>query len=144
MPLPNVQGWMIDYGTAHAIFASKSNVRISHCGSQCHLGLMYICHYEEQYFRDDDLLADVFLNNQCCVLEPDDDVYERCPAIAANPNGKAILAGDQSAIFITASALARHLGVISNRKSPVFSTVHDLCACFGVPVLTADDYFSLL
>jgi len=144
MPLPHVQGWMIDFRTAHSIFASQSNARIAHCVARCHDHSLHICHHEEQRFRDDDLLVSAFIVDQCCTYEPDDDVYARCPAVAANPNGKSVLTGNKAAIFITATALSKHFGVISNHVSPRFATVHDLCAAFGVPVLTADEYFSLI
>jgi hypothetical protein len=134
---------MIDYRTAHSIFASQSNTRIAHCIARCQDGSLYICHHEERRFRDDGLLANAFVLDQCCIYEPDDDIYARCPAIASNPNGKSILIGNQAAIFITATALSKHLGVISDHVSPRFATVHDLCAAFGVPVLTSNQYFAL-
>jgi len=135
---------MIDYRTAHSIFASQSNARIAHCVARCQNSSLYICHHEERWFREDDLLAAAFIVDQCCTYEPDDDIYDRCPAVAANPNGKSILTANQAAIFITATAVSKHLGVISDHVSPRFATVHDLCASFGVPVLTADQYFSLI
>jgi hypothetical protein len=47
-------------------------------------------------------------------------------------------------VFITAVAIAQQLGVISDHISPKFATVHDFCAAYGVPVLTADQYFALI
>ena len=144
MLLPLVQGWMIDHRTAHSIFASQSNARIAHCVARCQNGSLRVCHHEERRFRDDALLASTFLIDQCCIYEPDDDIFERCPAIASNLNGKSILTGNQAAIFITATAISKHFGVISDHISPRFATVHDLCTAFGVPVLTADQYFALV
>lgn len=144
MSLPSVHGWLIDYRTAHSIFASQSNERIAHCVARCQHGSLHVCHHEEKQFRHDDLLANAFIIDQNCVYEPDDDIYERCPAVATNPNGKSILIGNESAIFITSTALSKHFGVISDHVSPRFATVHDLCLAFGVPVLTAHQYFSLI
>ena len=144
MPLPEVQGWMIDYRTAHLIFASQSNRRISHCTAQCQAGKLYICHHEERRFREDHLVAGPFIEDRCCIYEPDEDIYERCPAVHDAANGKPLLVGNDAAIFITATALSRQFGVISDHNSPKFATVHDLCSIFGVPVLTADQYFALV
>jgi hypothetical protein len=143
MPLPQVQGWMIDYRTAHTIFASQSNVRINHCVARCQAGQLHVCHHEEGRFRDDALLVGPFINDQCCIYEPEDDIYERCPAVRDAANGKPLLVGSDAVIFITATALARQFGVISDHFSPRFATVHDLCAVYGIPALTADQYFAL-
>lgn len=146
MPLPPVHGWLIDYRTAHIIFASKSNVRIDHIIARCQAGNLHICHREESKFRADDLLLGPFIDDQCCVYEPDDDVYDRCPAVehSAAAVGKTLLVGSEAAVFMTALAIAKQFGVISDHTSPRFATVHDLCPAYGVPVLTADQYFQLI
>lgn len=144
MPLPNVEGWMIDFRTASGIFASQSNVRIAHCVSLCQEGRLKICHHEERKFKDEGVLAAPFIVDQFCVYEPDDDIYDRCPSIAANGCGKAILRGNETGVFLSATAVAKNFGVISDHRSPKFATVYDLCCVLGVPVLSADEYFALL
>jgi hypothetical protein len=144
MALPSVNGWMIDYRTAHQIFASQNNRRISHCVKKCEAGTLYISHYEERQFRADTLVAGPFMIDQCCVYEPDDDIYSRCPAIQNAACGKPILVGNGSAVFIAATALSKSLGVISDARSPKLATVFDLCVIYGVPTLSADEYFNLL
>jgi hypothetical protein len=74
VPLPPVQGWIIDHRTAHSIFDSQSNERIAHCVARCQNRSLYICHHEERRFRDDILLAATFIIDQCCIYEPDDDI----------------------------------------------------------------------
>lgn len=143
MPLPAVRGWLIDFRTASAIFASQSNTRITHCVTLCQQGALHICHREEKRFRDDGALAAPFVLDQCCVFEPDDDIYARCQAIGANGCGKPILSTNETGIFLAAIAVARTFGVISDHRSPKFATVFDLCGAYGVPVLSADDYFAL-
>lgn len=144
MPLPSVPGWLIDYRTAHTVFASLSNRRIDHLIARCQARELYISHHEESRFSADPLVKGPFLKDQCCIYEPDDDVYERCPAVRAPANGKKLLVGNEAAVFITAIAISRNFGVISDHKSKTFSTVHDFCATYGVPVLTSAKYFSLL
>lgn len=143
MPLPPVQGWLIDYRTASAIFASQSNVRIAHCVTLCQEGTLHICHREEARFRNDVALAAPFILDQLRVFEPDDDIYDRCPAIGTNGCGKPILQTNETAVFISAIAVARNFGVISDHRSSKFATVYDLCSVLGVPVLSADEYFAL-
>lgn len=144
MPLPTVHGWLIDYRTARLVFASQSNLRIDHLVDRCQAGHLHICHHEEGSFREDELLVGPFIRDQCCVHEPDDDVYDRCPSVQNAAVGKILLVGNEAAIFMTAVAISKQFGVISDHKSPRFATVHDLCAAYGVPVLTADQYFQLL
>jgi hypothetical protein len=142
MSLPKVKGWIIDYRTACDIFDSQSNIRIAHCIARCQDGSWHVCHFEEEQFRKNPTLKGPFIADQYRVYEPDDDVYQRCPTIAARPNGKPILVGNQAAVFITATAASKNFGVISDHKSLWFATVHDLCGAYGVPVLTADQYFA--
>lgn len=144
MALPSVHGWMIDFRTAHGIFTSKNNRRISHCIAKCKSGIFHICHHEETNFKNEAILAAPFLVDQCCVVEPDDDIYNRCPGIRNSVHSKTILGRGDVAVFITATALSRSFGVISDAHSPVFTTVIDLCAAYGVPALSADQYFSLV
>lgn len=144
MPLPPVQGWMIDFRTATAIFESGSNQRIDHCTQQCQNHLLHISHCEESAFKSSDLLKAVFISEQRCIYEPDDDIFDRCPTINSSPNGAARLTGNEAALYITATALSKDFGVISNHRSPVFSTVYDLCTTYGVPIYSADEYFANL
>lgn len=144
MPLPPVQGWMIDYRTAQTIFASQSNVRIAHCVTCCQAGTLFLSHYEEAKFRRDPLLAGPFIADQCCIYEPDEDIYGRCHAVRDAANGKPLLVGSDATVFISATALSRQFGVISDHQSARFATVHDLCPPYGVPVLTSEQYFALL
>ena len=143
MSLPPVQGWLIDYRTARAIFSSQSNVQINHCLAKCTAGEMHVCHQEEHLFRQDNYLVGPFIEDQFCVFEPDDDVYDRCPGVRDAVCGKPLLDRGDVPVFLTAIALAKQFGVISSHTSPSFATVHDLCALFGVPVLTAQQYFAL-
>jgi hypothetical protein len=68
----------------------------------------------------------------------------RCATVSANPLDKQPLAGNDAAIFLTATALSKNFGVISNHRSPVFATVYDLCMIYGVPIFSADGYFDAL
>lgn len=144
MALPPVQGWMIDFRTAIAIFESGSNERIAHCVERCENHTLHICHCEEDQFKASDLLKGPFIVDQCCVHEPDDDIFKRCITISQSPNGKPRLTGNEAAVFITATALSKNYGVISNHRSTVFATVYDLCCTYGVPILSADEYFGAL
>lgn len=143
MTLPVVEGWMIDFRTAEAIFASGSNVRIGHCVSLCASGRLLTCHCEAPLFKNNAALKRSFID-QDRVIVPDDDVMQRCISIAGLPLAKSRLGGNQSAIFITAMAAANGFGVISDHRSPVFTTVYDLCDHFGIPIFSADEYFSEL
>ena len=78
------------------------------------------------------------------MVVPDDDVMQRCISIAGLPLAKNRLGGNQSAVFITAIAAANKLGVISDHRSPIFTTVYDLCDHFGIPIFSANEYFSEL
>lgn len=53
MPLPKVNGWLIDFRTAQAIFHSKNNSRISHCTDLCAQQELQICHHDEDLFKND-------------------------------------------------------------------------------------------
>jgi hypothetical protein len=69
---------------------------------------------------------------------------QRCVDVSNNPKCKKLLKGNQGAIVLTAIASCRQYGVISDHRSPIFTTVYDLCTHFGVPVFSADEYFNLL
>lgn len=114
MPLPSVSGWIIDYRTASQIFLSLSNARISHCLAKCQSGDLHVCHHEESKFRADPIVCAPFVNDQCRIFEPDEDVYAICPALQTAPTGKPFLSGtSEVSIFITAIAISRGFGVIS-------------------------------
>jgi hypothetical protein len=140
MTLPIVAGWMMDFRTAEDIFASGSNVRIAHCMSLCADGKLFTCHCEAPLFKSNAALKQAFIDHDCVVI-PNDDVMQRCIGIAGLPLAKNRIGGNQSAIFITAMAAANSFGVISD---PVFTTVYDLCDHFGIPIFSADEYFSEL
>ena len=142
MTLPKVRGWLIDFSTARSIFESGNNQKIAHCVELCQKGSLFICHCEEALFREDGHLKDTFLDDQNCICEPDDDVYERCGTVSANPLTAKCVKGDDSPIYLTAAAMAKNYGVISDRRSHFFTTTFGLCSAYGVPVLSADQYFA--
>jgi hypothetical protein len=141
MPLPPVSGWIIDFRTARSIFASGSNARISHCVELCGAGKLVACHYEEVQFKSDPKLKPAFLDGKNCIVVPDEDVMKRCISIAKTPLKKKRLIGTDAPLFIAAFAAANSFGVISDHRSPSFSTVSDICEHYGIPALTADQYF---
>jgi hypothetical protein len=143
MPLPLVEGWLIDFRTARTIFVSGNNQWISHCVGLCEEGRLHFCHCERELFKDMPILKATFLDNQNCTWEPDEDVFQRCVPIGASPAGQNRLMGNEAAVFLTAIAASRNFGVISDHRSPVFTTVYDLCNTYGVPVLSAAEYFEL-
>jgi hypothetical protein len=86
-----------------------------------------------------------FIDQQNRLLEPDDDVFERCLAIDENPVRQRLLQGNDTAIYMTAAALAKNLGVISDaRSSQSFATVRQLCDVYDVPNFSSDEYFAEL
>jgi len=144
MPLPDVNGWLIDYRTADSIYSSGSNIRIDHCTQLCIDGKLWCCHDEKPLFAKSTTLAPVFINGHDCVVVPSDDALERSLAIASSPVGKKRLSGNEASVFLAGIAAASGYGVISDHRSIVFATVYDMCEMFGVPVYTADEYFDLL
>ena len=144
MALPSVAGWVVDFRTAREIWASGSNVRIDHCVGQCVAGAFHICHCEEPSFKSLPKLRAAFLDDQNCVHVPDADIMDRCIAVSGHPKGQRVIRGNQAALFITAIAAAKNFGVISDHRSTKFATVFDLCVEFGIPVMSADDYFNAL
>lgn len=144
MSPPNVSGWLIDYLTADVIFKSKSNQRIDHCIQRCTNGQLQICHHEEKLFRGNADLRQPFLSDQNCICFPDKQIMQRCADIASNPLCKKLLAGNMSALVLAGIASCRNYGVISDHRSIYFTTVFDLCANYGIPVLSADEYFALV
>ncbi len=144
MALPPVHGWIIDYRTADAIFLSGSNIRINHCITLCQTGLLHVCHCEEGKFRASHSLKGPFISSQCCVFEPDEEILERCLDVKGNPVSDGLLTGNEAALFMTATALTKDFGVISDHRSPKFATVYDLCNTYGVPIFSADQYFDAL
>lgn len=144
MTLPSVSGWLIDYYTAQALFESGSNARIAHCVTLCATSDLHICHHEEALFKAHPALRGPFITDQNCILFPTKETRQQCLNVAANPKCKRLFSGNQAAIVLTAIASCEHYGVISDHRSPVFTTVFDLCTHFGIPVLSADEYFGLL
>lgn len=144
MALPQVNGWLIDFRTAEEIFASGSNVRIGHCVQLCIQGQLRCCHCDKNSFKDVPALKAAFLVDQDRVVIPDDDILKRSLAISHTPVGSKRLQGNESAVFLTAIAASGGYGVISNHRSPIVSTVYDLCTHFGIPVYSAEEYFDLL
>jgi hypothetical protein len=144
MPLPRVSGWLIDYRTASAIFSSGSNTRIDHCVNMCAQNDLQICHHEESLFKGEKALKTVFIDDQNCICVPDQDIVQQCINVANNPKSKSLVMGNQTAIYLTAIASCRDYGVISDHRSPFFTTVFDLCNHYGIPIFSADDYFALI
>lgn len=142
--LPTVTGWLIDYRTAVAVFESGSNVRISHCQQMCSQGQFHICHLEEDLFKSEASLKAAFLVQQNCICVPDQAIMQGCINVANNPMCKGLLKsqGRDVAIYLTAIAACKGMGVISNHRSPYFATVANLCDHFGIPNFSADDYFA--
>jgi len=144
MALPAVEGWIIDFRTARAIFTSGSNERINHCVGMCANSQLHIPHCEEKLFKTLPILKAPFIDQQNCILEPDDDIFERCQAIDGHPVRQRLLQGNDAAIYMTAAALERNFGVISDASSHSFSTVRELCDVYGVHNFSADEYFAAL
>ena len=144
MTLPAVGGWIIDFRTAREIFTSGSNERISHCVSMCGRGKLFTFFCEKDNFKQVPTLKQTFIQDQNCVLVPDDDVMKRCISISKTPLAKKRLQGNDSALFLTATAAAHNFGVISNHQSFVYTTVGDLCQVHGIPFFAADQYFDAL
>jgi len=144
MTLPVVEGWVIDFRTAREIFTSRNNERIDHCVSMCAQGRLFTCHCEQENFKQTPTLKQAFVEDQKCILIPDENVMKRCISISKTPLAKQRLEGNESALFITATAAARNFGVISNHQSIVYTTVCDLCQAHGIPFFTADQYFNAL
>lgn len=142
MTLPNVEGWVIDFRTAREIFASGSNERISHCIDACGAGRFHVCHCEEKEFKSLPALRAPFIDEHDCLLVPDTDDMSKCLSVSAAPLAKRRAVGDEASVFITGIAASKGYGVISNHRSFVFATVYDLCCAYGIPVLSADDYFA--
>lgn len=141
MALPPVTGWVIDFRTAREIWASQSNARINHTLDKCKAGDIHICHCEEANFKSFPALRAAFIEDQDCVYAPDNDITDRCIALSDHQMDKRLFKGNQAALFITAIAAANNFGVISDHRSTAFATVYDLCEEFGIPVLSADEYF---
>jgi hypothetical protein len=145
MSLPPVSGWIIDFITADAIFASGSNVRINHCVDLCKSGALFFCHREEKLFKGAPPLKQAFIDDASCLLFPDHDISKKCLSVQASPICKKMFKGTKEvAIVITATAACKNFGVISDHRSPVFATVYDLCNHFSIPAYTAEEYFDMI
>ena len=145
MTLPTVAGWIIDYRTADAIFASGSNVRIDHCIDLCNGGTLYFCHREEKLFKAIPALKQAFIDDADCLLFPDATVAKKCVSVQSSPIcGKLFKGTKEEAIITAATAACKNYGVITNHRSPAFNTVYDLCKHFHIPTFTADEYFALI
>lgn len=136
-----VLGWIIDYRAAKQVFVSANNARISRIIEMRSKDSIFICHHEENRFKGDAHLETAFMNGKSCTIEPDQDIYNRAALLAQSLNGKPLLVGGEAAIYITAAALSKNFGVISDHQSPKYLTVHDLCPLYGVPIFTSDEYF---
>lgn len=144
MTLPAVAGWIIDFRTARFIFTSGNNQWIHHCVGLCGDGMLFMSHVEEDDFKSLPQTKAAFLDDNNCLVVPDEDVRGRCVSLVSSPLTKNLVKGNDSAIFITATAASKQYGVISNHRSPVFSTVFDLCVANGIPIFSAVDYFKEL
>jgi hypothetical protein len=144
MTLPGVSGWLIDFRTADAIFSSGSNVRIDHCVDLCAAGSLFFCHEEEKLFKGASALKQAFIDDCDCLRFPDPVVMQKCVSVQGSPICKKLFKGNKTAIILTATAACHNFGVISDHRSPIFSTVFDLCKHFGIPTYSADEYFAEL
>jgi len=144
MTLPDVNGWLIDYRTAHAIFSSGSNQKILHIVDLCLAGTLFCCFCEKQFFNEFSPLKAVFISDQNRVIVPDEKVLQRTLALADSKVGKNRFKGNESAIFLAATAIENSYGVISDHKSITFSTVHDIGEKYGIPVFSSQGYFGAL
>jgi hypothetical protein len=142
MTLPSVQGWIIDFRTARAIFESGNNQRISHCVEACSNGHLHCCYYEIDLFKKVPALKPVFADGTNCQLIPDGEIMKHALRVSNSVPAKKMLPGNDAAVFITAFAATHGFGVISDHRGFFFSTVYDLCIHYGIPVLSADDYFN--
>lgn len=144
MTLPRVDGWVIDFRTARTVFESGSNIRIDHFTELVGDGQLFVCHQDEKLFKAHPKLKAVFIDEQDCVCFPDQAMMNTCVNVSRHPLCKNLFQGGESAIVITALAATKNLGVISDNRSSVFTTVFDLCKHFGIHSLTADEYFDEL
>jgi hypothetical protein len=104
-------------------------------------GCSLSCHCEANHFKKIPILKAAFFDNQNCEYTPDEDILRRCIGIANSPLAKKRLEGNEAAIFIPAIAASKNQGVISDHRSVIFMTTFDLCIHFGIPILSADEYF---
>ena len=141
MPLPQVDGWLIDYRTAAAVYESASNERIDHCTGMCEGGDLCFCSLEDKFFGGHDRLQPIFIEDNDCRIIPDNDVMSRTEHIMTLPFAKPFRVGGQSIVVISAIAIARNFGIISDHTSDSFVTAADICAHYGVPVMTMDAFF---
>src|SRR5688572_27714701 len=116
MALPAVAGWIIDFRTAKFIFASGNNLWISHCVDQCAHGCLFMCHREEEDFKSVPQLRAPFLDDNKCMVEPDDEIADCCIAMDASPPARKLFAGDGVSIYIAGIASAKGYGVISDHR----------------------------
>ncbi|QYO77194.1 hypothetical protein [Devosia salina] len=142
MSLPEVNGWLIDYRTAHDIFSSGNNQKISHCVELCVAGTLFCCFCEKEFFNGFPPLKSSFIAEQDRVLVPDERVLQRALAIADSKVGSNRLKGNDAAVFLAATALENDYGVISDHTSIVFSTIHDIGGKYGIPVFSSQSYFA--
>ncbi len=144
MTLPAVNGWLIDFRTARAIFESQSNERIAHCVDACANGSMHYCHEERDLFKGVPNLKSAFVDQANCVCTPDQEILEICLHVARLPLAKKLMVGNNSAIFLTATAAVKKYGIISDHRNLVLTTVYDLCKAYGIPSFSANEYFERL
>jgi hypothetical protein len=105
---------------------------------------MFACHQERENFKSVPALKSCFVDDNDCICIPDSAVLDKCLAISNSPLAKRRLAGTDSSLFVVAIAAAKNFGVISDHRSLVFTTAYDLCVHYGIPVFSADEFFSLL
>lgn len=144
MTLPPVSGWVLDFRTARAIFDSKNNANIDAIHSLVVKNKILICHREEHLFKGHSQLAQTFLDGSNCICRPDDALMKKCATVGSNPLCKKIFPQDGSTIWITAIAIKSGFGVLSDHRSISFTTSFDLCKHYGVPALTAKEFFAAI
>jgi hypothetical protein len=144
MVLPVVQGWLIDFRAARAVFAGRDNIVINALVGRCQDGSLKYCHCEDGDFRSDQTLRTHFVDDQDCRLRPNSEMMQRCTALAGSAYAKPLLRNDMVTIFLISAALTLQCGIISNSTSPAFSTVHDIGPALGLHVLTVSQFRAML
>ena len=141
MPLPKVSGWLLDFRTARVIAESESNFQINHCIEMCGCKKFRGTHLEKKKFSEIEMLKIHFVDNNNLIV-PDHNIIERATAITASAVGKPTHPVDDVEVFLTATALSKNFGLISNHMNSRFVTVAELCESYGVEVLSVSQYFS--
>lgn len=142
--LPEVNCWVIDFRTARAIFQSGSNFQRNHLIDLCQEESIWFSYTELSLFKSHPDLKEHFMDSQDRTADLDEDAVKRCVSLKDSPAGLRLLTTDETSVVMAGFAAANNCGVISDRTSTVFTTVHQLCGAAGVPCFTSSDYFNLM